>query len=129
MNKRQINNELEKCFSDIDYHNKVPDELLRIILKTGKEADFFKLLVKRIKLLKKYKSKAVTISNGFKKLKVASNFWRIAICIENINLRIIYTFTNNGRILLLYAFFEKGNKNKTDYQNAIKVAQKRLKEI
>ena len=129
MNKRQIRKELENCFSDVDYHNKLPDELLQIILKTGKEASFLKLLIKRIKILRKYNTEAVTLGSSYKKLKEAPNFWRFAMRIENINLRIIYTFNKNGRIMLLHAFFEKSGKNNTDYSKVVKIAKKRLKEI
>jgi len=43
------------------------------------------------------------------------------------NIRILYSIDSNGTILL-YGFYERGGKQKTNYKNAIPIAQERYKE-
>ncbi len=128
MNKKSMEIYLEKCLNDCFYHKALPGEIIDILNQSGFEAGFFKLFVKKLAILQGTGYNAVK-NASFKKLKKNNDLWRMKLCIKKINIRIIYTYNNNGKAVLLHAFFEKNGKNVSDYSKHSLVAESRMEDI
>lgn len=63
----------------------------------------------------------------FEKLKGYTNLYAMRIPTQSCNLRILYSYLPNGKILL-HAFDKKGGKKDTDYEGHIPIAVLRLKD-
>lgn len=128
MDKESMARYLEECLNGYLYHKALPDEIIDILKQSGCEADFFKLFLKKLKMLRNAGYNAVK-NTSFKKLKKNNDLWRMELRIKKLNIRIIYTYINNGEAVLLHAFFEKSGKNVSDYSQHSLVAELRMEEI
>ena len=88
---------------------------------------FISVLLARLKTLKEYKQKAILCEpKNFESLKHTKSLYSMRVKTENINYRILYSFQNDGTILL-HGFEEKKGKKVTEYSKASKIANSRLK--
>lgn len=129
MNKLKLFNELSNCFDNIKFHPKLISDILDIISNSGNEAEFLSKFSTRLKFLNNYKEKAhLQRDKNFEKLKKCSDLYSMHVDCSKHNIRIIYSFLNNGTVLL-YGFYERAGKRVTDYSSAIPDSLKRYKEM
>lgn len=115
-------------FETIEYHPKLISDIETFFEKNQNDAEkFVELLVARLRILENIGPLALQNSN-FESLKQAKGLFRIKLKTSNRNFRIIYSYKNNGEILL-HCFYERGGKSRTNYKRAIQTAQKRYEEI
>lgn len=84
-----------------------------------------KKLIQDLAVLSQEKEKAIDLAQ-FERLRDASDLYSIRHPETRKNVRVIYTITEDHEIILLTAFLEKRD---SDYQNAIRTAEKRLKNL
>lgn len=125
MNKHKALQELNTLLSNVLILPQCEEEILKLVLGTGFEHEFIKCLSKCLTQLNE-KGQAATKLDSFEKLKKAVNLYSMHLVGGCFNIRILYTFQNNDKILIL-AFYEREDKSKTDYTDIIPLAQKRLK--
>ena len=127
MNEMNLKKELNERFKNIRFHDDLFSDINDIIKKSGNTASFLKKLMTNLNLLNEFKDMApLKKSNIFESLKGSSNLYSMRIKMQA-NIRILYSIDSNGTILL-YGFYERGGKQKTNYKNAIPIAQERYKE-
>lgn len=108
-------------------------ELKDLLERSGQKADFCGKYKLRLRFLDERKGKCTFKRDWFEKLKKANKLYSIKFKDEK-NIRIIFSFIEYrgcNYALLLHAFEEKDDKNKSrySYDGAIPVAQQRLKEV
>ncbi|MCL0063344.1 hypothetical protein M1N11_04185 [Peptococcaceae bacterium] len=113
-------------------YNKFNEELKEIIENSGYKREFIRKYRKCLKFLEKLKENCIK-QKSFERLSSYENIYSMRFMGEK-NIRILFTFIEENKkkfAVLLCAFQEKDNKNKSkySYNNAVKVAQKRIKEI
>lgn len=116
-------------------HPACESDLKGILEKSGLNARFISIFKNRLRFLEDRKEQCILRDGWFENLKRADeiNVIRFDKTIDK-NIRILFAFIKcNGAqyAILLYAFEEKGGKpkSKNSYDNAIAIAQKRLKEV
>ena len=111
------------------YHEDFVNDLIGLLYNSGQEAAFLKVFEARLKILLQHGANAIRISpQNFEHLKkTGDNLYSMHVDTKDLNIRILYTFEEDGTVLLL-PFHERGGKRKTNYTNYIPSALKRKKE-
>ena len=131
MNKIRALLQSQNCLSgsNIKFPPSLPSELIEIIKESGVENKFFKVFQDRIKVLKDHGLESIILFKEFEKLKHYENMYSMRIKISRaINIRILYSYLDNGEILL-HCFDKKSDSKVNDYVSHVPVALERLKEI
>lgn len=115
-------------------HPDYESDLKGILDRSGRKADFINKYKNRLRFLEERKKNCVQRSKWFEDLKRADQINAILFDKNEKNIRILFSFIEHKGIqyaILLYAFEEKDNKNRsqTSYKTGIPIAQKRLKEV
>lgn len=120
---------LEDAFSEYTVHSDLIGDLVEIIKNSGNEKSFVAKLTTALLFLNKYgKTAHLQATNQFERLKGEDNMYSMHICTKSFNVRILYSFLSDDKILL-HGFDEKSGKKITDYSHALPVAKRRFKEI
>ncbi len=120
---------LEKEFESFTVHSELIAEITDIIGRSGNEKSFLSKLSNALKFLKRYGTLAhLQPTNQFEKLSGTTDLYSMHIQGKTFNVRILYSFANDGTILL-HGFHEEENKRATDYTSAIPIAYERIKEM
>lgn len=117
---------LTELFSQFVCHSRLLDELADFISGSGYEKAFFKQLQKRLYQLSAFNLHAVQLEE-FEPL--GDGLYSMHLAGKNFNIRILYCFLPNSQPALLLAFYERGNKKKTDYTSHIPTAKDRKAEM
>lgn len=125
MNRREIKGKIEDVFSGFDICPRMIAELIELISGTGIEKKVLKLLLIRLKLLSIYGVDAI----NFKEFeRINETVYSMHLSQTGFNIRILYSFMENGKPTLLLCFYERGGKKKTDYSTYLPVAAERFRE-
>lgn len=125
MKKEEFIKLLAEHLNNIQWHPALLPELLDLLKRTGQEKQFLAMLSKRLKFLQSEGTSA-TQHEEFERLE--DNIYSMHISSKQMNIRILYSFLNDGSVLL-HAFYERAGKRHTDYTDTIKLARTRLKEL
>lgn len=112
----------------IKVHYKLNTELEDMLEKSGYKKNFLKKYRKSLNFLEGLKTRCVENSNLFERLLEEDNLYSIRLFGQK-NIRILFAFMSineNNKAILLSAFEEK---DKSDYKEAIRVANNRKNEI
>ncbi|MBN2285845.1 MAG: hypothetical protein JXQ26_03220 [Tissierellales bacterium] len=114
--------------ANIKSYYKLDEELRDIIEESGSRETFIRLYRQRLKFLGDRKYRAIDKRDWFESLKNEKDLYAIKIK-NKLNIRIVYTMMkikDIDFIILLSVFKEKDKK---DYEKAIRTARKRMGEI
>ncbi len=125
MNKDEFIKLLAESFGNILIHPALCPELLKLLKQSGQEKQFLSILAKRLKFLQSEGIQA-TQHEEFERLE--DNIYSMHIASKQLNIRILYSFLNDGSVLL-HAFYERAGKRHTDYTGTIALARARLNEL
>ncbi len=125
MNRQAILNLLFAALSLFDIHPKLSDEIIRIIVGSGYETRFFKLLGVRLEYLSRY---GVDATNHEEFELLRNGVFSMHLSSRGFNIRILYAFLPDRTPTLLACFHERAGKRRTDYSDYINLAISRLKE-
>lgn len=114
-------------------HRDYESDLIYILERSGKKADFTAKYKMRLKYLEERREQCVLKRDWFETLKHTGSLYSIKFK-DDKNIRILFSFVEYKGIsyaILLHAFEEKSGKRKspTSYDTAIPIAQQRLKEV
>lgn len=118
---------LEELENNVKMHSELLVDIRELILGTGHEKEFFKLLIKRVGQLKEHRQD-VTYLDCFEKLQEAPNLYSMHLQTKNFNIRILYSYIRKDEILLR-AFYERQGKSKTSYAKHTPIAMARREEL
>ncbi|WP_283608321.1 hypothetical protein [Faecalispora anaeroviscerum] len=120
---------LFNCFANVYVHKECVQEILELTNRTGMESRFLKKLKEYLVRLKNDGPNAIG-QNGLENLggNDCANMYSMHFESSNYNLRIIFSITDDGT-LLLHTFYEKSGKKVTEYSSHLPVAQKRLQQM
>lgn len=115
-------------------HPDYESDLTAILERSGRKADFCNKYKNKLRFLEERKKTCVQRSNWFEDLRRADQINAIRFDRNEKNIRILFSFIEYKGVqyaILLYAFEEKDNKNRsrTSYNTGIPIAEKRLKEV
>ncbi len=116
---------LVEVIAAFDVHSRLIDELIKIICGSGYEQRFFKQLVARLRFLSEYGVEAV-VHEEFELIR--DGVFSMHLAQDAYNIRVLYSFFDDGTPCLLSCFYERGGKRKTDYTPHIDPAIARFKE-
>ena len=125
MNRQAILRLLFAGLSLFDIHPKLSEEIIKIIVGSGYEAKFFKLLAARLEYLSRY---GVDATNHEEFELLRSGVFSVHLSGKGFNIRILYSFLPDGTPSLLTCFHERAGKRRTDYSEYIPLAMSRFKE-
>lgn len=126
--RKQVKEVLD-AFPDVDYHHSLIDDLTDMLNNTGISGAFVGKFLTNLINLSNYKNQThIKLPANFEKLKQEENLFSMHIKVKNCNARILYSFLSDGTVLL-YGFFERSGKKKTDYTNAKRIAKIRKSEL
>jgi hypothetical protein len=125
MNRSKILQLILGALSHLDIHPKLIEELVNIIVGSGYETRFFKLLITRLEYLSRHCVDAVK-HEEFE--NIGKGLYSMHLSKQGFNIRILYSFLPNGAPSLLACFHERAGKRKTDYTTHIDPALMRLNE-
>lgn len=125
MNRREITSKIADAFSGFDICPRMVTELIEIISGTGIEKKVLKLLLIRLKLLSIYGAEAITFRE-FERIN--ETVYSMHLSQTGFNIRILYSFFDNGKPTLLLCFYERSGKRSTDYSTYLPVAAARFRE-
>lgn len=129
MNKLKLLKELENEFAGFAVHPDLIPEITGIISKSGAEKAFLSKLRYALLFLKRFGITAhIQPTNQFEKLQETADLFSMHITGRTFNVRILYSFADDGTILL-HGFYERQGKSVTDYTAAIPVALSRKAEM
>lgn len=113
----------------VSFHEECLKEVVDLVERSGGKKDFIKKFLENMQKLSCLTPEEATKTDTFEKLKGkdAHGLYRMKFKMP-CNIRIIYTYGEDGTILLL-AFFEKGGKRSTNYSDKLGPAQNRLSEM
>lgn len=128
MNKEKSLRHLKQLLSQSNFvvYPKMIEELLAIIAKSGVEKKVFTTLISRLEFLSNHKQQTQLHHKEFE--LIGDGIYSMHIDVNQLNIRILYSFKDSDTVLLL-AFFERGGKNHTDYTPKIPEAKRRLREF
>ena len=101
-------------------------ELLALIRNSGIEAQFFRMLSARLRLLVDAPEKAFLRSSEFE--AIGGGIYSLHVDSGQHNTRILYGILSDKRAVLLQAFDERSGHKRTSYSGHIPIAEQRLKE-
>lgn len=109
-------------------------DLIDLLERSGKKADFWGKYRQRLRFLDERKEQCVLKSDWFEELRRTDGLYSMKFKKSQKNIRILFAFIEYNSVkyaLLLYVFEEKDNTNKSHYSYSagISVAEKRLKEV
>ncbi|WP_370812706.1 hypothetical protein [Butyricicoccus pullicaecorum] len=122
MNKNDFIHLLAESLDNIQVDRALLSELLKLLKQSGQEKQFLTILSKRLKFLQSQGTQA-TQHEEFERLE--DNIYSMHIACKQLNIRILYSFLNDGTVLL-HAFYERAGKRHTDYTGTIALARARL---
>lgn len=125
MNKEEFIKLLAESLRTVSVHPALLPELLGLLKQSGQEKQFLVMLAKRLKFLQSEGTQA-TRHEEFERLE--DNMYSMHIASKQLNIRILYSFLNDGSVLL-HAFYERAGKRHTDYTGTIALARARLHEL
>lgn len=126
MNREQFLKWLTEIIAQFVYSDSLLSELSEILKETGVEHKFVKTLLLRLHVLGQEGAYAVS-SKEFE--PIGEGLFSMHLPGKGYNIRILYGFLENQQPALLYAFYERAGKRKTDYTTHIPVAKERLKQL
>lgn len=119
--------EINKLHPNLKMHPDVIGEMKDIVLGSGYEADFIKQLKKQLAFADDMGPQVVELST-FEVLKSADGLYSMHIKSSKYNIRILYSITDSGQ-LLLHCFYKRSGKKQTDYARSIPIALRRKNEL
>lgn len=125
MNRKSILALLVKALGSIDVHPKLIEELIKIIIGSGYEARFLKLLGARLEFLSRH---GVDSVKHLEFELIHSGVFSMHLAQGDFNIRILYSFFPDGTPTLLLCFYEREGKSRTNYTPYIDPAKARFKE-
>lgn len=130
MNKDLLIKELHRLLSCFEYHPDFVKELIDILTATGIDARFLSVFEARLALLREYGEDACRIApSRFERLKgTRFPLFSMRLKTKRINLRILYTVSASGSIMLL-PFWEKDDSYNSRYEKFIPISEKRIQEL
>lgn len=129
MNKLKLLQELSERFDDFKMHPDLVTDIIGILSNSGKEKSFLLKLTNALSFLQTFGKEAhLQPTKQFENLKNESNMYSMHIQGSGYNVRILYSFLDNGSVLL-HGFYERQGKAATDYSLAIVIAKKRYKDM
>lgn len=129
MNRIKLLKELENSFESFIIHPELITDLTEIISNSGAEKSFLSKLKYALNFLKRYGITAhIQPTSQFEKLMETTDLFSMHIEGKAFNVRIIYSFADDGTILL-HGFYERQGKRATDYSSAVPTAQRRKAEM
>lgn len=126
MDERKLQ-KLKELFDEYDIHPECIQEIIDLVVKSGKLNAFYRIFNKNTEYLRRLSDDIYNLSN-FEKLKDATDLYSMHIKNSQMNLRIIYSDKSGKIALLLCCFYEKSDSKDT-YRKHIPIAKKRLKEM
>lgn len=128
MKKYLVQEELLNLFSRFRYHEKVLDEIQKLIIDAGLAKPFIKMLQKRIDMIEKLGSNIVQLES-FEKLTGIPDLYSMKFKGKDLNHRILFSYDDKSRTILLHCFYEKDDSGRTSYRSHIPIAVQRNKEM
>ena len=130
MNKQEVLLELIELLSEFSVHDAFIPELSAILKNSGQEAKFLAVFRTRLKTLSQYGADAINVvPTQFELLSHNSGgIYSMHADTRDLNIRILYTFLDDGTILLL-PFNERSGKRRTDYTSKIPEAISRVQDF
>lgn len=127
MKKLEIHKAFVELFCNVKAHPEVGNEIITLVIGNGHEKEFIKLFKKQLNYARTLGYK-VTELKQFEKLSESPGLYSMHLKSKNFNIRIIYSYYDNGE-LLLHCFYEKQGKSATEYSTHIPIAKERKKEL
>ncbi len=115
--------ELSEHLSGFFVHEDLISEIVSIIEKSGQGKSFFKIFYRRLDFLKSHGKTAQEYHEEFERIN--AEIYSMHIASKFFNVRILYSFLDDGTILLR-AFEKASGKRATDYTHQIPLAEERL---
>lgn len=131
MKKGHLSKDIETILQSFNilYHDALLDDIENMLSKSGNELKFYSLFLSRITMLEQSGYNLIISPNkNFEHLTNEENLYSIHINIKKNAYRILFSFLNDGT-LLLTGFTERSGKKNTDYTNAKSIARQRLYEF
>lgn len=129
LNKQQW---LKRCYEtliDLNVHPECMGEIIQLIHKTGVEQRFLSILRRRLKALAEHREKVVLYEpENFESIKKVSDIYSMHIVANQLNLRVLFSFSKQGE-LLLHTFYERSGKKNSSYEAHLPIAKERLKQM
>ena len=128
MNKTKFSkeiSELSELYGNVLMHPSIIPEIFDIVLGSGYESEFLKQFAKQLKNVDTLGRQVVEL-NSFELLKGGSDIYSMHLKSKSYNIRILYSYLDNGE-LLLHCFYEKQGKRITEYERSIPIAIERKK--
>lgn len=117
---------LKKELTGFAVHNKMVQELAELLKSTSQRERVVNMLIRRLRFLRDHGNCAPSRQPDlFEALNGQINSLHVSV--KELNLRVLYSFLDDGTILLS-AFHERSGKRNTDYTHQIPVAERRLRE-
>ena len=126
MAKRGIISELAQVLSSFSVHERLIPELVGLIKKSSHRDKAFALLVTRLAFLQEHGPLAADLHKEFE--RIDKEIYSMHIAVPDLNLRILYSFLDDGTIMLA-AFHEREGKRSTDYTRQLPTAHRRKHEM
>lgn len=126
MKRKELITRLIASLEAFILHSSLIEELMGELKHTGRESEFLKILLTRLKYLQEQGPLAIH-HKEFERLN--DRIYSLHVTGTSFNIRILYGFLPEKRPVLLLAFFERAGHRNTDYQKHIPAAESRLKEM
>lgn len=109
-------------------HEGFVDDIQKLVMGTGNEKEFFRMVIKGIQLVKELGNDVLRLKN-FEKLKNAEELYSMKLKGSRFNYRVLYTFGENSNTILLHLFFERDDAGKGRYETHMPIALERMREL
>ncbi|MDF2952300.1 MAG: hypothetical protein K0S18_1883 [Anaerocolumna sp.] len=127
MNKIRAMIELKTLLEGTKAHPAVGKEIFELILGTGSEKEFIRLLGKQLEFIRQLGNRVIELAQ-FEKLKDYKNLYSMHLEGKTFNIRVLYSYGINCEIFL-HCFYEKEGKSTSEYRTHAPIAIERLKEM
>lgn len=132
MNKVRARQLFAKMFAglkDVYFHPDLLNDIESLIFGSGRENEFFSLLLAHITLLCEQKLSLIRSSHKSFEALIGIGLYSMHLQKRDFNIRMIFSFSDHNEIVLLHAFYERSGKRKTEYSAHIPISQERLKQM
>ncbi|MDK2886086.1 MAG: hypothetical protein PWP54_644 [Thermosipho sp. (in: thermotogales)] len=110
---------------EVIFHPSFENELVDVYIKYSNKKEIIEKKIAIYTLMLSEKGPKVLVEGAFDKVKKSRNIYEMRLIKKNPNLRILFAFLTNNQIVYLVIFYEK---NKSDYDKNIELAENRLKD-
>ena len=128
MKKNEIKEKLSQLFQSFEYHEAFLGEIYNLIVGSGKASVFIRMFEKNIKIIKTLGRRVIETEN-FEKLQGAEDLYSMKFKGKGMNYRILYSYDEESKTIMLHCFYEKSDSEKSRYSSHIPIAMQRKFEM